>query len=73
MTCPVCGGGVPLTTYNWIYCSIRCRRDAGQAKERAQQRAGRAADWTDFWAAIGDVPSQADAAIAARGKLLAVK
>jgi hypothetical protein len=62
MTCPVCGGPVLLTTYgnrvyhNRTYCSIRCRRDAGHAKER-EQRTSRAADWTDFWAALGDVPT----------------
>jgi hypothetical protein len=71
-TCASCGRACPVTTYNRAYCSVRCRRAAGHAKERDEHRASRAAVWADFWAAHNDVPSAADV-IAGDTRVLAAK
>jgi len=46
--CPSCSGPVPPTTYNRVYCSVRCRRLAEHAKARAASLAA----WADFWDAL---------------------
>lgn len=69
--CPTCGGLVLLSTYNRRYCSIRCRRAAQYAKERDQHRTSRAANWTEFWNALGDVPTLGDETIPTHDKLAA--